>query len=147
MADAETFADRLAHACRFHREAPADYGQQAWVRRRLRDLGEDVSSTAVSNWFAGYTQARPALVAKLAQILGVDAAWLATGQRNEAQAGPGAGAQSPAEARPPGAETVDIPVPIRPGLIVHLAGLPIDLSPTEARKLANVVLALAGAKD
>jgi hypothetical protein len=38
-----------------------------------------------------------------------------------------------------------LPVPIRENLTVLIHGLPFDLSEAEARKIANVVLALAGA--
>jgi hypothetical protein len=109
----------------------------------LRDLGEDVSSTAVSNWFAGSTQARPALVDKLAQILEADPAWLATGAGRGPQQERSSGKSADNVAKSPAVETVDIPVPIRPGVVVRLTGIPNDLTSSEARKLANVVLALA----
>lgn len=40
--------------------------------------------------------------------------------------------------------TSTLPIPIRQDLTVLIHGLPFDLSETEARKIANVVLALAG---
>lgn len=36
-----------------------------------------------------------------------------------------------------------IPVEIRPGLIVRIQGIPLDLTEAEANKIARVVLALA----
>jgi|AutmiccBRH37_all_1029493.scaffolds.fasta_scaffold08708_2 hypothetical protein len=36
-----------------------------------------------------------------------------------------------------------IPIPIRADLVVHLEGVPFDLTPAEARRIANVVIALA----
>lgn len=36
-----------------------------------------------------------------------------------------------------------LPIPIRPNLIVHIQGLPFDLTPAEAKKIASVVQAMA----
>lgn len=36
-----------------------------------------------------------------------------------------------------------LPIPLRAGLTVQIAGLPFDLTPSEARKIANIVLAHA----
>jgi hypothetical protein len=36
-----------------------------------------------------------------------------------------------------------VPIPIRADLIVHVQGLPFDLSQREAKKIANVILAMA----
>lgn len=36
-----------------------------------------------------------------------------------------------------------VPIPIRPNLTVHVQGLPFDLTSAEAKKIANVVLAMA----
>lgn len=144
-----TFAERLAQACRYHPDAPADYGQQAWIRRELRSRGEDVSSTAVSNWFAGYTRARPDLTEKLAQILNVEVAWLTGGDATDGNQKSAVGDISTNRTGNPSMEvlTVDIPIPVRPGMIVRLQGIPADLSGPEAQRIANVVLALAPAKD
>ena len=144
-----TFADRLAQACRYHPDAPADYGQQAWIRRELRSRGEEVSSTAVSYWFAGYTHARPDLAEKLAQILNVDIAWLTGGDAGDGHPRLLAGDTSANRTGNPPREvsTVDIPIPVRPGMIVRLQGIPADLSGPEAQRIANVILALAPAKD
>jgi hypothetical protein len=37
------------------------------------------------------------------------------------------------------------PIPIRPDVVVRIQGLPFDLTDVEARKIASVILALAGA--
>lgn len=136
----DTFADRLAAACDNHPKAPADYGRQAWVRRELGRIGIDVSATAVTNWFNGYTQASPGLMAKLAQVLGVDVNWLSA-----AEGGQSDSTQAPVVTYKE--ETFDFPIPLRPGLVVNVRGLPLDISETEARKLANVLLALGQAKE
>jgi hypothetical protein len=140
-----TFAERLASACRYHREAPADYGQQAWLRRKLRDLGSDVSSTAVSNWFAGHTDARPDLVIKLAQILEVDPEWLRHG--TGAVSDSAAWRSTPPNGNIPVETTFEVPVPLRPGVIARITNIPADLSAGEAQRLANVILALAPVKE
>lgn len=43
----------------------------------------------------------------------------------------------------PSAGSGIVPIPIRADLIVHVQGLPFDLSITEAKKIANVILAMA----
>jgi hypothetical protein len=40
-------------------------------------------------------------------------------------------------------QEVSFPIPIRPNVIVHLVGIPNDLTKREATKIANVVVALA----
>lgn len=42
----------------------------------------------------------------------------------------------------PASSTI-LPIPIRPDLTVHIQGLPFDLTEAEARKISNVVLAMA----
>lgn len=139
-----TFADRLAEACRYHPEAPADYGRQAWIRRELAKLGSPISSTAISNWFAGYTQPQPDLAMKLAKILRRDLAWLRgeeTGSEGEVRGTiNNAGNQIDSANK---AATIDIPVPVRPGLIVRVVGVPEDITAQEACRIANVIRALA----
>jgi hypothetical protein len=39
-----------------------------------------------------------------------------------------------------------LPIPLRLGLTVQVAGLPFDLTPAEARKIANIILAHAGSE-
>ncbi len=51
-------------------------------------------------------------------------------------------AQSPALSRP---TSFDVPVPLRPGSIVQINGIPVDLTAEEAKKIANVVMAFAAA--
>jgi hypothetical protein len=47
----------------------------------------------------------------------------------------------------PPTSTSTLPIPLRSDLTVLIHGLPFDLSPQEARKIANVVLAMAGASE
>ncbi len=136
----DTFADRLAAACDQHPKAPADYGRQAWVRRELARLGGDVSATAVTNWFKGYTKAGPELMSKLAQVLGVKATWLSAADDAQSE-----GVLDPVVSYK--VNTFDFPIPLRPGLVVNVRGVPLDISEGEARKLANVLLALGQGQE
>jgi hypothetical protein len=43
----------------------------------------------------------------------------------------------------PHLDAMIFPIPIRPGLVVKVAGIPPDLSASEARKISNVIMALA----
>ena len=52
-------------------------------------------------------------------------------------------AQTAERAEPPSAATGIIPIPIRADLIVRIQGVPFDLTASEAKKVANVILAMA----
>jgi len=47
----------------------------------------------------------------------------------------------------PSAGSGIVPIPIRAVLTVHIQGLPFDLSHREAKKIANVILAMAMTDD
>lgn len=42
---------------------------------------------------------------------------------------------------------ITFPIPIRNNTIVKVAGIPNDLTPDEAKKIANVILALFGSQE
>jgi hypothetical protein len=44
-------------------------------------------------------------------------------------------------------EEIVFPIPIRKGVIVKVAGIPADLTPEEATKIGNVILALSGSQE
>jgi hypothetical protein len=44
-------------------------------------------------------------------------------------------------------ETIVFPIPIRKGVIVRVSGIPSDLTPDEAEKIGNVILALSGSQE
>jgi hypothetical protein len=44
-------------------------------------------------------------------------------------------------------ETIVFPIPLRPGVIVKVSGIPSDLTPEEAEKIGNVILALSGSQE
>jgi hypothetical protein len=50
--------------------------------------------------------------------------------------------QKIADEAPPAAVNI-LPIPIRPDLTIKIQGLPFDLTPSEANKIANVIKALA----
>lgn len=44
-------------------------------------------------------------------------------------------------------ETIVFPIPLRPGVIVRVSGIPEDLTPDEATKIGSVILALSGSQE
>lgn len=44
-------------------------------------------------------------------------------------------------------ESLVFPIPIRPGVVVKVAGIPADLTAQEARRVSSVILALAASAD
>jgi hypothetical protein len=48
-----------------------------------------------------------------------------------------------AHVEPEGADTITLPVPLRPGVMIKIVGLPVDLSGAEAKRLASVLAAYA----
>jgi site-specific recombinase XerC len=44
-------------------------------------------------------------------------------------------------------ELIDLPIPLRPGVMVHVTGLPLDLSADEAKKISGIVSAYAMTAD
>lgn len=44
-------------------------------------------------------------------------------------------------------ELITFPIPLRPGVIVRVTGIPSDLTPEEAEKIGNVILALSGSQE
>jgi hypothetical protein len=56
---------------------------------------------------------------------------------------PASSSTARSESVTPSAGTGIIPIPIRSNLTVHVQGLPFDLTSIEAKKIANVILAMA----
>lgn len=78
MKDAD-FARRLAQACDQHEMIPAyGYGRQTWLKEKMR-----VSHEAVRKWVKGESRPRPRKMKELAELLGVDEAWLSLGVEPE----------------------------------------------------------------
>ena len=59
---------------------PPNYGRLGWFSKQLLDrFGTEVKIETVRKWFAGETMPRQERLVQLAQILGVDVAWLTLG--------------------------------------------------------------------
>lgn len=80
------FSDRLERALKDHPDVPDGLGKQKWIRDGLRaKYGIEVSAQSVSKWLKGSdggSRPRDVLV-PLANLLGVDPGWLATGFKNQ----------------------------------------------------------------
>lgn len=74
------FAKRLESACDAHPHAPEKHrGRLAWLKGEMAKHGVKISYETGRKWFAGEARARPGKMETLAQVLGVDPAWLAMG--------------------------------------------------------------------
>ncbi|MBH0113208.1 helix-turn-helix transcriptional regulator [Novosphingobium sp. YJ-S2-02] len=75
------FAKRLNQACDTNAHAPDLHrGRYVWLREELaKRFNENVSIETCRKWFAGESRPRPAKMAKVAQLLEVDVAWLSLG--------------------------------------------------------------------
>ena len=75
------FAERLKSACdRNPMVPPLHGGRLVWVRdEMLKRFAITVSTETVRKWFWGEAKPRPAKTAHLAEMLGVDVAWLQIG--------------------------------------------------------------------
>lgn len=80
------FAERLNKACDHHPHVPPyNYGRLTWVRDHLNsDRGLSVTLETVRKWFSGESRPRVSKMAQLAELLGVDEAWLSLGLTPEA---------------------------------------------------------------
>jgi hypothetical protein len=67
----------------------------------------------------------------------------AQGTQEAAPAGGGASAATPTAAAPAFDAASILPIPLRADLVVRIQGIPFDLTEPEAKKIANVVLAMA----
>lgn len=75
------FARRLHSACDNNPAVPPPFqGRQVWIREQLEKRFKlVVSGETVSKWFAGAVLPRRDKMGQLAEVLGVDPAWLAMG--------------------------------------------------------------------
>lgn len=126
------FAERLQKSCDDHPECPPlNKGRQVWLKDRLAEQGLFVSIEGIRKWLAGDTRPRDEKAEILGKVLGVNPVWLRTGASISSTG------YSDVQTAPP------LQVGLRPGMSVEIRGLPLDLSMSEAQKLANVVLAHA----
>lgn len=75
----KAFAKRLAQACDDNKNVPPVFqGRQQYIANQLK-----VAPEAVSKWFKAVAKPRDDKMAQLAQLLGVDQAWLSYGDEPE----------------------------------------------------------------
>lgn len=76
----EAFAKRLEQAADAHPHCPALHqGRQVWLADEMKRRGQAVSKQAVMKWFEGDCIPRAEKRNVLAEVLGVDVAWLMWG--------------------------------------------------------------------
>lgn len=80
------FANRLNAVSATHPEVPpSNYGRLGWFADEFAKRGDDVSKEMVRKYFAGENKPRQKRLALLAEILGVDEAWLSLGKSADLQ--------------------------------------------------------------
>ncbi len=79
------FSIRMQQACDGNPKVPPlNFGRLGWIVKELENRsGVTVTKETVRKWFAGDTFPRSKIIPSLAQILGVDPVWLATGHEPE----------------------------------------------------------------
>ncbi|AOR76507.1 hypothetical protein BES08_06950 [Novosphingobium resinovorum] len=71
---------RLEQAADLHPHCPPKHqGRQVWVAEQMSRKGHKVSNETVRKWFEGEAKPRPEKGAVLAEVMGVDPAWLQLG--------------------------------------------------------------------
>jgi hypothetical protein len=75
------FRQRLEQACDGATQVPPpNYGRLTWFAEQFKTrFDQDIASESVRKWFAGENKPRDLTMTRLAEILGVDAAWLSLG--------------------------------------------------------------------
>lgn len=77
------FARRFESACENNPHVPSfNAGRLTWIRDQMKKRGMAVSIESISKWYSGFMMPRREKLALLAEILGVDEAWLAVGQQD-----------------------------------------------------------------
>lgn len=77
------FGQRLQEACDRSADAPAfNHGRLRWLVEALAGREIRISVETARRWVAGETRPRPNKMKALAEVLGVDEAWLALGEAN-----------------------------------------------------------------
>lgn len=132
------FQRRLLKACDDHPDCPPLHkGRLVWIRDRLSTYGVKVTIESVRRWLAGEGRPKQEKCEALANVLGVNGTWLYMGEEAATPAGRKRTHQM--------SDNDDTPllIKLRPGVVVTVSGIPLDFSATEARKIANIVLAHA----
>lgn len=132
---APKFAERFKEACDNCTYCPPLHqGRQTWLVSQLARRKIFVSKESVRKWLEGEVRPKQDKCEVLAEILGVNATWLYMGQNT-----------SPDENQPLIEISVNPPIRIavRNDIIVEVSGVPFDLKGSEARRIANIILAHA----
>jgi transcriptional regulator with XRE-family HTH domain len=128
------FAMRLVQSCDDHATCPSlNQGRLGWLRKRLADDGLFVSAETIRKWLSGEGRPRLDKVEKIAKALEVDPQWLYMGPRSAAQYRLSATNEN--------VEAPSVQIEVRPGTIIEVRGLPLDLTQTEANRVAKIILA------
>jgi hypothetical protein len=129
------FSARLQAACDAHASCPLlNKGRLTWLQAQLREQGLLVSVEAVRKWLSGEGRPRQDTCEKLAAVLQTDAVELYMG------CGSALPITNAADIMP--AEQI-LPIAVRDGVVVRITGLPLDLTTSEATRIANIVKAHA----
>jgi transcriptional regulator with XRE-family HTH domain len=135
----QNFRARLLEACERHSGCPdLHHGRQVWLRRELAKRGVIVSVETVRKWLAGESQPRETRAKALADVLEVDFGWLIVGFSMSLSDNPYG-----EDRRLNTDDELTLPIPLRPGAVVKITGLPYNLTKSEAQKIANIVIAHA----
>lgn len=143
---AAEFSRRFRLACDESAHVPPKHdGRYVYIIAEYeRRTQETFAAESVRKWHEGLAMPRPAKIAILAEILGCNAVWLQTGHGDRHEPLP---TRSPlistslADISTNSFETTIVPIPLRPGLTIEVHDLPNDLTQSEAKKIANVILA------
>jgi hypothetical protein len=81
----KAFAQRMAQACDGNTHVPPpNFGRLQWFVDQMQEkFGADSTPETIRKWFAGEALPRPRSMHMLAEILGVDEAWLSLGHAPE----------------------------------------------------------------
>ena len=148
---APEFGVRFRRACDESPNCPPKHdGRYVWiVGEYLHSQGDKISNETCRKWHEGEVQPRRNKIPALAKILGVNPVWLETG------AGSPKGYEIPdSQFVAPRIPTYkfltgdknqrqSVPIAIRPNVTIEITNLPLDLSHSEAKRVANIVLAYA----
>lgn len=145
---AAEFSRRFRLACDESAHVPPKHdGRYVYIIQEYeRRTKQKFAPESVRKWHEGVAMPRPGKISVLAEILGCNAVWLQTGHGDRHKpmlASHNRNSTFSDDPSPKSSDTTVIPIPLRPGLTIEVRDLPNDLTPGEAKKVANVILAYA----
>ena len=129
------FSERLRAAC--NDRGISGHGLGTWLIRELELREVHVSGQCVSNWLNGRTAPRDEALNALAAILKVKPSWLAAHFQGSAEP------NEINEKEGQQASRYSLPVPLSADREISICNIPFDLTVAEAKRIANVIIALA----